>query len=124
MRSGTKHLRIASLIQIVLGAAGLALTYLLVGAADSTAGVSGEEALLLLVLAYAGHIFQVIAGLLGLLLSNKKSLLTVILGVLLFIPQLATFLRVEGNIPLIIVNAVLLAIPYYSLHNAYKNFKA
>ena len=60
---------------------------------------------------------------LGLLLSKKKSLLTVILGVLLFVPQLIAFLHVKNDIALILVNAVLLAVPYYYLHNAYKNFK-
>ena len=64
-----------------------------------------------------------LAGLLGLLLSKKKSLLTVILGVLLFVPQLIAFLHVKNDIALILVNAVLLAVPYYYLHNAYKNFK-
>ena len=123
MRSGTKHLRIASAIQILLGLGHLAFTYFLAGEWDGT-GADAETALGILALSYGGYILQVIAGLLGLLLSNKKSLLTVILGVLLFIPQLIAFLHVQGNIPLIILNAVLLIIPYYYLHNAVKNFKA
>ena len=123
MRSGTKHLRIASVIQILLGLGHLAFTYFLAGEWNG-AGADGETALYILTLTYGGYIFQVIAGLLGLLRANKRSLLTVILGVLLFIPQLVTFLHVQGSIPLIILNAVLLAIPYYYLHNAVKNFKA
>ena len=35
MRSGTKHLRIASVIQIILGIASIALTYFLVGSLTS-----------------------------------------------------------------------------------------
>ena len=47
----------------------------------------------------------------------------IILGALLFLPQLIHFINLKGNIPLIIINAVLLIIPYYYLHSAYKNFK-
>ena len=121
MRSGTKHLRIASVIQILLGAGSAVATYFLIGAGDVTvAGLDPEKALGILVLTYGGQAFQVLAGL---LLSKKKSLLTVILGVLLFVPQLIAFLHVKNDIALILVNAVLLAVPYYYLHNAYKNFK-
>ena len=125
MRSGTKHLRIASAIQIILGLCGILLTYFLIGQGDiSNSGISAEHALLTLILTYCGHAFQILAGLFGLLLSKKKSLFTVILGVLLFIPQLITFIHVKNDIALIIINVILLAIPYYYLHNAYKNLKA
>ena len=123
MRSGTKHLRIASAIQILLGLGHLAFTYFLAGEWDGT-GADAETALGILALSYGGYIFQVIAGLLGLLLSNKKSLLTVILGALLFVPQLVTFRHVQNSTPLSILSAILLLIPYYYLHNAVKNFKA
>ena len=128
MRSGTKHLRIASVIQIILGIASIALTYFLVGSLTSkdlvvAAGITGKEALGILVATYAGAAFQVIAGIFGLLLSKKKSIITVIFGIILFIPQLLSFIHLDGNILLIIVNVLLLLIPYYYLHNAYKNFK-
>ena len=65
MRSGTKHLRIASVIQIILGIASIALTYFLVGSLTSkdlvVAGITGKEALSILVATYAGAAFQVIA---------------------------------------------------------------
>ena len=125
MRSGTKHLRIASVLQIVLGVSSILLTYFLTGEADETTIlVSGEEALWALVTAYAGGGFQVLAGLIGLVLAKKKSILTVILGVILFIPQLLYFMHLDGNIGLIVFNIILLVIPYYYLHNAWKNFKA
>lgn len=125
MRSGTKHLRIASVLQIVLGVSSILLTYFLAGEADETTIlVSGEEALWALVTAYAGGGFQVLAGLIGLALAKKKSILTVILGVILFISQLLYFMHLDGNIGLIIFNIILLVIPYYYLHNAWKNFKA
>ena len=100
MRRGTKHLRIASVIQIVLGAVSAAAIYLMIGTEGAAAGVDPQAALAALLLSYAGQALRVIAGLFGLLLSNKKSLFTVILGVLLFVPQLAAFLQVDGSIPL------------------------
>ena len=125
MRSGTKHLRIASVLQIVLGVSSILLTYFLAGEADETTIlVSGEEGLWALVTAYAGGGFQVLAWLIGLALAKKKSILTVILGVILFIPQLLYFMHLDGNIGLIVFNIILLVIPYYYLHNAWKNFKA
>ena len=125
MSSGTKHLRIASVLQIVLGVSSILLTYFLAGEADETTIlVSGEEALWALVTAYAGGGFQVLAWLIGLALAKKKSILTVILGVILFIPQLLYFMHLDGNIGLIVFNIILLVIPYYYLHNAWKNFKA
>ena len=127
MRNGTKHLRIASIIQMILGVVSIALTYCLVGELTSEdlviAGISGKEAIGILFATYAGAAFQIIAGIFGLLLSKKKSIITVIFGILLFIPQLLTFIHLDGNVLLIIVNIVLLLIPYYYLHNAYKNFK-
>ena len=87
-------------------------------------GIEPEKALGILVATYCGYGFQVLAGIFGLLLANKKSLFTVILGVLLFIPQLITFLHVKNDITLIIVNAVILIIPYLYLSSAVKNYKA
>lgn len=122
--SGTKHLRIASLIIIILGLASIILTYFLAGEVDSTnLTVSGEEALKQIIISYCLGAFQVFAGLFGLILSKKKSLFTVILGLLLFLPALINFINLDDNITLIVVNIITLIIPYYYLHNAYKNFK-
>ncbi len=96
----------------------------MVGEADaSDITVSVEEALKSLILAYASAGFQVLAGLFGLVLSKKRSIVTVILGIILFIPQLLQFMHLDNNTILIAVNILLLVIPYYYLHSAYKNFK-
>jgi len=125
MRSGTKHLRIASVLQIVLGLLSFVLANFLLQEGDvAAAGVAPEQALWILTLTKGGYLFQIFAGVVGLLLANKKSVLTVLLGILLFLPTLATFLQVKGDILLIVLNAIALAIPYYYLHNAYKNFKS
>ena len=45
MRKGTKHLRIASIIQIILGIGTIALAYFLLDKGDVLAsGISGEQA--------------------------------------------------------------------------------
>ena len=122
--SGTKGLRVTSIILILMGLASILLTYFLaheVDASDIT--VSSLEALKSLILAYASAGFQVLVGLIGLILSKKRSIITVILGIILFIPQLLYFMHLDGNFVLIGVNILLLVIPYYYLHSAYKNFK-
>ena len=125
MKSGTKNLRIASVLEIIMGAASLFLTHYLVGHGDVTvAGISAPTALGLLVAAYGLAGFQILSGIFGLMMANKKSLLTVVLGVVLFIPQLAHFFNVKGSIGMIIANIVILVIPYLYLNSAYKNFKA
>ncbi len=123
MRSGTKHLRIASAIQLLYGVGVTIATSLLVGAAEEIPG-DPENALLLLILTYAGYGLHILAGIVGLLLAGKKSVLTVIFGIALFIPQLFYFFHVANDVPLILLNVAFLALPYYYLHNAYKNFKA
>ena len=68
-------------------------------------------------------ILVILLGVIGLVLSNKKSALTVALGFLLFIAQLAAFFQSGNGIVEIVINIILLVIPYYYLHNAYKNYK-
>lgn len=71
--SGTKGLRVTSIILILMGLASILLTYFLaheVDASDIT--VSSLEALKSLILAYASAGFQVLVGLIGLILSKKK----------------------------------------------------
>lgn len=125
MRSGTKHLRIASVIQIVLGACSLVFAYLLMKSDAATEiSLEPDKALMILIATYGGYIFQILAGIFGLLLANRKSVFTVILGIALFLPQMFNFYHAATNVPLILLNAVFLAIPYYYLHNAYKNYKS
>lgn len=47
-----------------------------------------------------------------------------ILGVILFVAQLWNFFQAGSEMVEIIINIVLLVIPYYYLHNAYKLFKS
>lgn len=125
MRSGTKMLRAASLLQIIFGVGYFFLARFLLGEGEVVLGdLSGEDALMTVLISYGGCAFQVIAGLLGLALANRKSLLTVILGIALFIPVLANFLQTQGDVVTIIITAVTLVFPYLYLHAAWKNYKA
>ena len=47
-----------------------------------------------------------------------------ILGVILFVAQLWNFFQAGSGAIEIVINIVLLVIPYYYLHNAYKLFKS
>ena len=127
-RKGCKHLRIASILVILLGMISILAIQLLLGAseAETAAGLSEsalKSALAGIVAIYAMNIFKIIAGLIGLVMSNKKSLLTVILGGLLFIIQLAEFFQTGSSIAEIVINIILLVIPYYYFHNAVRNYK-
>ena len=79
----------------------------------------GPTALFGLTALYVLNGFKILAGLLGLLLAGKKSLLTVIMGVILFVAQLWNFFQAGNGAIEIVINIVLLVIPYYYLHNAY-----
>ena len=127
-RRGCKHLRIASILVILLGVISILAVQLLLGAseAETAAGLSEsalKSALAGIVAIYAMNIFKIIAGLIGLIMSNKKSLLTVVLGGLLFIIQLAAFFQTGSSIAEIVINIILLVIPYYYFHNAVRNYK-
>ena len=127
-RKGCKHLRIASILVILLGVISILAVQLLLGAseAETAAGLSEsalKSALAGIVAIYAMNIFKIIAGLIGLVMSNKKSLLTVILGGLLFVIQLAAFVQTGSSIVEIVINIILLVIPYYYFHNAVRNYK-
>ena len=126
-RGGKKHLRIEGILEIAVGVISiLAIQFLLQSDADGAAALTDKEAkgaLAHLALLYGANGFKILAGLIGICLANKKSVLTVICGGLLFLAQLIGFLQVGDDIVQIVINIVLLVIPYYYLHNAVKNFK-
>lgn len=118
------NLKIASIIQIVLGILSIVAIRLLLKYGDvSSAKMEGTEALKVLIITYGGVAFQILAGIIGLILANKKSIITVILGVLLFIPQALNFNHLSGDMVYMIINAILLLIPLYYLYSAHMNYK-
>ena len=83
---------------------------LLLGTAESAGNYSEDVlkgALAGVVGLYALNIFKIIVGVIGLVLSNKKSALTVALGFLLFIAQLAAFFQSGNGIAEIVINIIL-----------------
>ncbi len=127
MSNASKHLRIASILVILLGVISILALRGILGSDTAFSGLSeaeGKSALFGLTALYVLNGFKILAGLLGLLLAGKKSLLTVILGVILFVAQLWNFFQAGSEMVEIIINIVLLVIPYYYLHNAYKLFKS
>ena len=126
MRKGSKHLRIAGFLEILLGAGSIAAILFLLGADGSSVELTdgaAKTAFWDLILLYGFNGFKILAGLLGICLANRKSLFTVILGVLLFLVQLVAFVQVKDDMTQIIINLVLLIIPYYYLHTAIRNYK-
>ena len=80
-------LRIASFLQIIFGVVYFFLARFLLGEGEIILGdLSGEDALMTVLISYGGCAFQVLAGLIGLALANKKSFFTILLGVLLSSP--------------------------------------
>lgn len=74
MRKGTKMLRIASFLQIIFGVVYFFLARFLLGEGEIILGdLSGEDALMTVLISYGGCAFQVLAGLIGLALANKRA---------------------------------------------------
>lgn len=117
---------IAGLLEILLGVISILAIRGLLGADGAFTGITEEAAkdiLFGLVGLYGGNIFKILAGLLGILLAGKRHLITVIMGLILFVVQLWSFVQVGNDMAQIIINIALLAIPYYYLYNAYKLYK-
>lgn len=124
MRKGSKHLRIAGFLEMVIGVVSIVLIrMLLTEGGDAVSDEAAKDALFGIVGLYVADGFKILAGLLGILLANKKSLLTVICGVVLFFAHLITFLQGGLDTTQIIIYALLMVIPYYYLHNAVRNYR-
>lgn len=122
MNNTAKNLRIASVIQLVLGIFTLLLTQVLMKNGTVT-NMSAGDAMMNLMAVYAGAGLQIVAGLVGLLRAGKKSLFAFILGILLYLPQLWGLFSAKGELKTIIWHIIMLAIAYFYMHNAYQNYK-
>ena len=77
-RRGSKHLRIAATLELLMGAALIAGTFLGIGADTEFGGLVGldpSKVLFGVSGMYAVNAFKVLTGLLGIALANKKSFL-------------------------------------------------
>ena len=127
MLKGSKHLRIAGILEIVIGAVMLIFTWQLAGAGDFSDVIDeglANKALLSLVVLYGFHIFEIFTGFIGVIRANKKSYLALILGLILFVMNLWEFFIYANDVTQIILNAITLIVPYYYLHNAFRNIRS
>ncbi len=124
---GTKHLRIAGTLEILLGVLSIVAIWNLLGSGQNVEGLSDpqlQDAFFGIVVGlYGANFFKILVGVIGICLANKKSKLTVALGALVFVAQLANFLTSGNGIVEIVLNIILLAIPYYYFHNALRNYR-
>lgn len=121
---GSKTLRNAAIVEVVMGVVSLIATRIILTAGDaSLAGITPVNAMWALVAAYVLAALQIVAGIIGVINAEKKSKLTFACGVLLFLPQFNHFIHIRGSVMWIIVNVVLLAVPYFYLMSANKNLQ-
>lgn len=120
-----KYLRIAGVLEVLLGVGSILALRLWLESGGIAAPDTVESAFLGLMLPsiYGVNGFKILAGLLGLCLAGRRSLLTAVLGVLLFLVQMLAFVQTSGNIVGCIINIVLLAIPYCYMYNALKIYR-
>ena len=126
-KNAGKHLRIASLLEILLGVVSIVGLRMMLGSDQAFAGLPdavAQSALFGVLYIYVANGAKVLAGILGLLLAGRRSLLTVLLGGLMFLVQLVSFVQVGQDMVQIVIHIVLLVIPYYYLHNAVKIYRS
>ncbi len=124
---GSKTLRLGAILEVLTGLVWILAVWSLLGAGGGEAGTSEElltGALFGVFGLYAFNGFRVLAGLVGLVLSGKKSVLTVALGFILFLLQLIDFVQVQGNMVMVVINVLLLIIPGLYFTGALKNYKS
>lgn len=121
----SKHLRIAGFLEMLIGVSMIIFVWQLLGHDDPNhmENAKAMQAFMGVIGLYAIHVFEIIAGLIGIVKSKKGSLLTVLLGVILFLMNLVEFFMHTTNIMEIIIHALTLIVPYYYVHNAVKLFR-
>lgn len=117
--------RIAGFLEVLIGISMIIFVWQLLGHDDPGHMEDAEamQAFMEVIGLYAIHVFEIIAGLIGIVKSKKGSLLTVLLGVILFLMNLVEFFMHTTKIIEIIIHALTLIVPYYYVHNAVKLFR-
>ncbi len=123
---GSKYLLVASIAELIIGAASLFMVWSLVGSGDFKAvvneGLAGS-ALLSIVVTYGYHIFEIFAGLIGLIRHNHRSIFTLIIAVILFLINLSEFYTAPGTMIDYVIHVLTLIFPGLYLTGAYMNMK-
>lgn len=126
MLKGSKLLRISAVLELIIGIASLLIVWFMVGSADFRALIKEDLAsnvLLSITMVYGVHILEIIAGLIGIVKANKKSVLTLILGLIVMVINLVEYFTHNLDTMQIIIQSVSLIVPYLYLHGAFMNWK-
>lgn len=126
MNTGSKYLKITSILQIFLGLGSILLIRMLLAEGNEFTILSNEiepTELLSIIYIYAFNIFKILTGIIGFCLSNKKTMLTVICGILSIGIQATSLLVGNINIINTILDMITILIPSFYLYGAYLNYK-
>lgn len=127
MLKGTKFLRVGAVLEMIIGVVSLLAVWGILGATTESFVPNetvGANILLSAVAVYGIHIFEVVAGLFGLIRANHKSVLAVLFGAILFFGNLAEFFIYGTGMPAIVIHALTLVVPYLYLHGAFMNIRS
>lgn len=119
-------LRITSFLEIIMGIISIILIRFLLVQDGSIVILSKElevTALWGIILIYGVNIFKIIAGMLGLCFVNKKSILTVLCGIILIGAHSSNVFVGEFSVLAIIIDVIPMLIPAYYLYGAIRNYK-
>ncbi|WP_418290431.1 hypothetical protein, partial [Massilicoli timonensis] len=83
-----------------------------------------HDALWGLVYIYGVNAFKILAGVIALICANKKSMLSVVLGILLFFAHGFAFLAKEQTLAELITNLIMILPAYFYLSGAIKNLRS
>lgn len=121
-----KYLTVTSVLEIIAGLASILLIRFLLVKGDTIVILSKEvetTALWGLVLIYGVNIFKILAGIIGLCFAHKKSIITVICGIILVLAHGSNAFVGEISILALTLDIIPLLIPAYYLYGAVQNYK-
>ena len=117
-------MRISALLEIALGSASLIAARFWIGTTNIVGRhVTHGDTTEAFALTYAFALLQIAVGIIGVMNAEKHSLVTVVFGILAFVPQIAHFFHIKGSVILILMNLLAFAVPVLYTLTAYKLFK-
>ena len=127
MRSGTKLLKAMSILELLIGIGMIIFVCSLLGADMDYALIMRDSiaanALWSVLAAYGVHAIEILGGIIGLIKANKKSILTVIMGVILFVLNLSEFVYQDANMIQSVLQCLTLIVPGLYLTAAWNNYR-
>ena len=117
-------MRISALFEIALGSASLIAARFWIGTTNIVGRhVTHGDTTEAFALTYAFALLQIAIGIIGVMNAEKQRMITVVFGILAFVPQIAHFFHIKGSIILILMNLVAFVVPVFYTLTAYKLFK-